>query len=106
MPSIYCPFCFWLINFDSRLCTIINITCIIDLWKLKRELKQKDVWTWPKCLVGKQIALEEFQSKFDVQEYVIYEEEHKDGDLHLHAFIYKFSKQILFMFSNKNPFFN
>ena len=42
MPSIYCPFCFWLINFDSRLCTIINITCIIDLWKLKRELKQKD----------------------------------------------------------------
>ena len=64
------------------------------------------VWKWPKCLVGKQIALEEFQSKFDVQEYVIYEEEHKDGDLHLHAFIYNFSKQILFMFSNKNPFFN
>ena len=91
MPSIYCPFCFWLINFDSRLCTIINITCIINLWKLKRELKQKD-------------GSEHGQS--DVQEYEIYEEEHKDGELHLHAFIYDFSKQTLFMFSNKNQFFN
>ena len=77
------------------------------LMEAKKRIKAKGwLWTWPKCLVGKQIALEEFQSKFDVQEYVIYEEEHKDGDLHLHAFIYDFSKQILFMFSNKNPFFN
>ena len=77
------------------------------LMEAKKRIQAKGwFWTWPKCLVGKQIALEEFQSKFDVQEYVIYEEEHKDGDLHLHAFIYNFSKQILFMFSNKNPFFN
>ena len=77
------------------------------LMEVKKRIKAKGwFWTWPKCLVGKQIALEEFQSKFDVQEYVIYEEEHKDGDLHLHAFIYDFSKQTLFMFSNKNQFFN
>ena len=71
--------------------------------RLMEAKKRIKVWTWPKCLVGKQIALEEFQSKF---EYVIYEEEHKDGDLHLHAFIYDFSKQTLFMFSNINQFFN
>ena len=74
--------------------------------RLMEAKKRIKVWTWPKCLVGKQIALEEFQSKFEMQEYVIYEEEHKDGDLHLHAFIYDFSKQTLFMFWNKNQFFN
>lgn len=49
--------------------------------------------TWPKCPIGKQMMLEELQAKFDVDEYVICEEEHKDGDLHLHAFL-KVKKKI------------
>lgn len=49
--------------------------------------------TWPKCPIGKQMMLEELQAKFDVVEYVICEEAHKDGDAHLHAFV-KLSKKI------------
>lgn len=49
--------------------------------------------TWPKCPIGKQMMLEELKEKFDIVEYVICEEEHKDGDAHLHAFI-KVAKKI------------
>lgn len=49
--------------------------------------------TWPKCPIGKEMMLEELKAKFDVVEYVICEEEHKNGDLHLHAFL-KLAKKI------------
>lgn len=43
--------------------------------------------TWPQCPLGKQMALAELEAKWDLEEYVIAEEEHKDGALHLHAFL-------------------
>lgn len=43
--------------------------------------------TWPKCPIGKEMVLAALQDRYDVAEYVICEEEHKDGDLHVHAFI-------------------
>lgn len=43
--------------------------------------------TWPKCPIGKEMALSELQEKFNIKEYVICEELHKDGEAHLHAFI-------------------
>lgn len=49
--------------------------------------------TWPKCPIGKAACLEELQSKFAIEEYVICEEEHKDQTLHLHAFL-KMAKKI------------
>lgn len=51
--------------------------------------------TWPKCPIGKEMMLEELKAKFDVDEYVICEEEHKDGEAHLHAFL-KVKKKIEF----------
>lgn len=51
--------------------------------------------TYPKCPIGKEMLLSELQNKFDVKEYVVCEEEHKDGDKHLHAFV-KFGKRIYF----------
>lgn len=43
--------------------------------------------TWPKCPVKKEVALKILDAKFDIEEYVICEELHKDGTPHLHAFI-------------------
>ena len=43
--------------------------------------------TYPKCDVTPQAALEYLKEKFTIEEYVIAQEEHKDGTLHLHAFI-------------------
>ena len=43
--------------------------------------------TWPKCPIGKEMALAELQYKFCLKEYVICEELHKDGEAHLHAFL-------------------
>lgn len=51
--------------------------------------------TWPKCPIGKNAALEELKAKFVLSEYVICEEEHKDGELHLHAFL-KLNKRVYF----------
>lgn len=51
--------------------------------------------TWPKCPIGKEMALAELQEKFVLDEYVICQEEHKDGTTHLHAFI-KLPKKKLF----------
>lgn len=41
------------------------------------------------------MALEELQAKWDLDEYVIAEEEHKDGALHLHAFL-KLKERVYF----------
>ena len=43
--------------------------------------------TWPHCPIGKQMCLEMLKAKWKLVEYVICEEEHKDGDAHLHAFL-------------------
>lgn len=51
--------------------------------------------TWPKCPIGKEMALAELQEKFVLDEYVICQEEHKDGTTHLHAFL-KLPKKKLF----------
>lgn len=51
--------------------------------------------TWPKCPIGKNAALEELNEKYVLSEYVICEEEHKDGELHLHAFL-KLNKRVYF----------
>lgn len=51
--------------------------------------------TWPKCPIGKNAALEELMEKYVLKEYVICEEEHNDGDLHLHAFL-KLDKRVYF----------
>ena len=51
--------------------------------------------TWPKCGWPKEEVLEHLRSKFKTQgikEYLICEEQHKNGDPHLHAFI-KLGKQ-------------
>lgn len=55
--------------------------------------------TWPQCPIGKQMALQELQSRYQIDEYVIAEELHKDGHTHLHAFVKlakrkKFSKDM------------
>lgn len=51
--------------------------------------------TWPKCPIGKNAAMEELKEKYVLSEYVICEEEHKDGELHLHAFL-KLNKRVYF----------
>lgn len=51
--------------------------------------------TWPQCPIGMNAALEELQDRYVLKEYVICEEEHKNGDLHLHAFL-KLDKQLYF----------
>lgn len=43
--------------------------------------------TWPRCDISKDDALTILADKFNIQEYVICEEEHQDGGKHLHAFI-------------------
>lgn len=43
--------------------------------------------TWPQCPLQKEVALKILDAKYDLQEYVISEEKHKDGSPHLHAFI-------------------
>lgn len=43
--------------------------------------------TWPKCPIDKATALKILDRKFNIQEFVIAEEQHKDGTPHLHAFI-------------------
>lgn len=51
--------------------------------------------TWPKCPIGKEACLAELEDKFEIKEYVICEEEHKDQSLHLHAFV-KLAKRVYF----------
>lgn len=51
--------------------------------------------TYPKCDVTPQACLEYLQESFKIEEYVIAQEEHKDGSLHLHAFI-KTEKKLSF----------
>lgn len=51
--------------------------------------------TWPKCPIGKQMALNELQAKYELEEYIIAEEEHQDESLHLHAFL-KLKKRVYF----------
>lgn len=43
--------------------------------------------TWPQCPLEKEVALKILDAKYDIQEYVICKESHKDGSPHLHAFI-------------------
>lgn len=63
---------------------------------LTKRVKAKGWFcTWPKCPIGKNVALEELKTKFPLKEYVICEEEHKDGTLHLHAFL-KLEKKFYF----------
>lgn len=64
--------------------------------KVPNRIKAKGWFcTWPKCPIGKNAALEELMDKYVLKEYVICEEEHKDGDLHLHAFL-KLDKRVYF----------
>lgn len=51
--------------------------------------------TYPRCPIGKEMCLNELQAKYDLEEYIIAEEEHKDGALHLHCFI-KLGKRLYF----------
>lgn len=65
----------------------INITRIMN-YEPKNAPRGKGWFcTWPKCPIGKEMCLAELQAKFDIEEYVICEEEHKDESKHLHAFI-------------------
>lgn len=60
----------------------------------KRQIQAKGWFaTWPKCPIGKQTVLDALQSRFAIKEYCICEEEHKDGDAHIHAFL-KMEKKI------------
>ena len=43
--------------------------------------------TWPKCPIDKEVALKLLDVKYELQEYVICQEKHKDGSPHLHAFL-------------------
>lgn len=43
--------------------------------------------TWPQCPLPKEVVLRELDKVLDIKEYVICEENHKDGSPHLHAFI-------------------
>lgn len=43
--------------------------------------------TWPKCPIGKEMVLAALQDRYAVDEYVVCEELHADGDAHVHAFI-------------------
>lgn len=43
--------------------------------------------TWPKCPIDKEVALKLLDAKYELQEYVICQEKHKDGSPHLHAFL-------------------
>lgn len=43
--------------------------------------------TWPHCPIPKEAALKILDSRLMIKEYVICEENHKDGSPHLHAFI-------------------
>lgn len=64
--------------------------------KVDKSIRAKGWFlTWPKCPIGKEAALAELQDKFEIKEYVICEEEHKDQTLHLHAFV-KLSKRVYF----------
>ena len=70
-----------------------------DLINITRKMNTKDTkkkydaiakgWfaTWPKCPIGKEMALAALQDRYEIAEYVICEEEHKDETKHLHAFI-------------------
>lgn len=49
--------------------------------------------TYPRCEVSKEAALKELEQHGAIKEYVIAQEKHEDGGLHLHAFI-KFEKKV------------
>lgn len=53
--------------------------------------------TWPKCPISKEEALSILQTNDlpNIKEYIIAEEQHKDGSAHLHAFL-KLEKKIRF----------
>lgn len=54
--------------------------------------------TYPKCPIKKEDALTILETNFPnqtIKEYIVAEEEHEDGEPHLHAFI-KFDKKIKF----------
>ena len=41
--------------------------------------------TYPKCNLEPKDALEQFNTKLNIKEYIISQESHQDGDKHLHA---------------------
>lgn len=43
--------------------------------------------TWPHCPLSKEDALDLLRARYDLDEWVIAEEEHADGEPHLHAFL-------------------
>ena len=45
------------------------------------------ICTWPHCPLSKEDALEQLRARYELNEYVIAEEEHADGEPHLHAFL-------------------
>lgn len=51
--------------------------------------------TWPKCGETQEMCLECMKEKFNVIEYVICRETHKDESMHLHAFL-KLDKRVYF----------
>ena len=60
-----------------------------------KKQKQAKGWflTYPKCPIKKEDALELLKATGKIKEYVICEEEHKDGSPHLHAYIKYTRKQ-------------
>ena len=55
--------------------------------------------TWPHCPLSKEDALEQLRARYELDEYVIAEEEHADGEPHLHAFL-KLNKRKKFNAAN------
>ena len=51
-------------------------------------LRSKQLFlTYPKCNASPEFALEQLQQSLPIQEYIIAQEDHKDGTKHLHAYI-------------------
>lgn len=59
-----------------------------DLQKTKKQIQAKGWFaTWPKCPIGKEMVLAALEDRYAIEEYVICEELHKDGEAHVHAFL-------------------
>ena len=72
----------------SAVLTNANQTSPLQLGETKFRITSKSWFlTYPKCPVGKTLAMELLKSKRPVKGMVVASEKHEDGSPHLHAFI-------------------
>lgn len=65
-----------------------------DLPEKKKQIQAKGWFlTYPQCSLEKETALRELETHGSIVEYVIAQEDHKDGAKHLHAFV-KYERKV------------